>query len=67
MKNLTLKKRIFVGGGSSQSNYKYYNKDEQRIFAITRGFATKENLIKVEKNCPTHMGFNVDIQTSQIK
>jgi len=26
---------VFVGGGSSQSNYKYYNKNEQRIFAIT--------------------------------
>ena len=35
LKNEKFNLEIFVGGGSSQSNYKYYNKDEQRIFAIT--------------------------------
>ena len=35
LKNEKINLEIFVGGGSSQSNYKYYNKDEQRIFAIT--------------------------------
>ena len=35
LKNKKFNLEIFVGGGSSQSNYKYYNKDEQRIFAIT--------------------------------
>ena len=35
LKNEKFNLEIFVGGGSSQSNYKYYNKNEQRIFAIT--------------------------------
>ncbi len=35
LKNEKFNLEIFIGGGSSQSNYKYYNKDEQRIFAIT--------------------------------
>ena len=35
LKNERFNLEIFVGGGSSQSNYKYYNKDEQRIFFIT--------------------------------
>ena len=35
LKNEKFNLEFFVGGGSSQSNYKYYNKDEQRIFAIT--------------------------------
>ena len=35
LKNEKFNLEIFVGGGSSQSNYKYYNKDEQRVFAIT--------------------------------
>ena len=48
MKNLDLE--VFIGGGSSQSNYKYYNKNEQRIFAITN---YKRNLIKVVKNYHT--------------
>lgn len=35
LKNERFNLEVFIGGGSSQSNYKYYNKDEQRIFAIT--------------------------------
>ena len=35
LKNEKLGLEVFIGGGSSQSNYKYYNKNEQRIFAIT--------------------------------
>ena len=35
LKNEKFNLEIFVGGGSSQSNYKYYNKDEERVFAIT--------------------------------
>ena len=35
LKNERIGLEIFIGGGSSQSNYKYYNKNEQRIFAIT--------------------------------
>jgi len=35
LKNQRFNLEIFIGGGSSQSNYKYYNRDEQRIFAIT--------------------------------
>ena len=35
LKNKKFNLEIFVGGGSSQSNYKYYNKYEQRIFSIT--------------------------------
>ena len=35
LKNERFGLEIFLGGGSSQSNYKYYNKNEQRIFAIT--------------------------------
>ena len=35
LKNEKFGLEIFIGGGSSQSNYKYYNKNEQRIFAIT--------------------------------
>ena len=35
LKNEKFNLEIFIGGGSSQSNYKYYNKDEQRIFAIS--------------------------------
>jgi len=35
LKNEKFKLEFFIGGGSSQSNYKYYNKEEQRIFAIT--------------------------------
>jgi hypothetical protein len=35
LKNAKFNLEVFVGGGSSQSNYKYYNKDEQRVFAIT--------------------------------
>ena len=35
LKNPKLNLELFIGGGSSQSNYKYYNKNEQRIFAIT--------------------------------
>ena len=35
LKNERFKLEIFIGGGSSQSNYKYYNKEEKRIFAIT--------------------------------
>ena len=35
LKNNNFNLEIFIGGGSSQSNYKYYNKNEQRIFAIT--------------------------------
>ena len=35
LKNEKFNIEIFIGGGSSQSNYKYYNKDEERIFAIT--------------------------------
>ena len=30
LKNEKFNLEIFIGGGSSQSNYKYYNKDEQR-------------------------------------
>ena len=50
MKDLDLSD-FFIGGGSSQSNYKYYNKNEQRIFATT-----KENLIKVVKSLPYSFG-----------
>ena len=35
LKNERFGLEVFIGGGSSQSNYKYYNKNEQRIFAIT--------------------------------
>ena len=35
LKNERFALELFIGGGSSQSNYKYYNKNEQRIFAIT--------------------------------
>ena len=35
LKNERFGLELFIGGGSSQSNYKYYNKSEQRIFAIT--------------------------------
>ena len=35
LKNDKFNLEVFIGGGSSQSNYKYYNKEEQRIFAIT--------------------------------
>ena len=35
LKNERFGLELFIGGGSSQSNYKYYNKNEQRIFAIT--------------------------------
>ena len=35
LKNEKFGLEVFIGGGSSQSNYKYYNKNEQRIFAIT--------------------------------
>ena len=35
LKNEKFNLEIFIGGGSSQSNYKYYNKQEQRIFAIS--------------------------------
>ena len=35
LKNERYSLEVFIGGGSSQSNYKYYNKNEQRIFAIT--------------------------------
>ena len=35
IKNEKFNLEIFIGGGSSQSNYKYYNKQEQRIFAIS--------------------------------
>ena len=35
LKNERFGFEVFIGGGSSQSNYKYYNKNEQRIFAIT--------------------------------
>ena len=42
LKNERFNLEVFIGGGSSQSNYKYYNKDEQRIFAITN-FKTKFN------------------------
>ena len=35
LKNEKFNLELFIGGGSSQSNYKYYNRNEQRIFAIT--------------------------------
>ncbi len=35
LKNERFGLEVFIGGGLSQSNYKYYNKNEQRIFAIT--------------------------------
>tara|TARA_B100000886_G_scaffold6579_1_gene4174 strand:+ start:321 stop:911 length:591 start_codon:yes stop_codon:yes gene_type:complete len=35
LRNERLGLELFIGGGSSQSNYKYYNKNEQRIFALT--------------------------------
>lgn len=35
LKNKKFGLEIFVGGGSSQSNYKYYNKEEQREFFIS--------------------------------
>ena len=35
LKNEKFNLEIFLGGGSSQSNYKYYNENEQRIFAIS--------------------------------
>ena len=35
LKNERFNLEVFLGGGSSQSNYKYYNKNEQRIFAIS--------------------------------
>ena len=35
LKNPRFGLELFVGGGSSQSNYKYFNENEQRVFAIT--------------------------------
>ena len=35
LKNPKFGLELFIGGGSSQSNYKYYNKNEQRVFAIS--------------------------------
>ena len=32
LKNKNLNLEVFIGGGSSQSNYKYYNKEGNRIF-----------------------------------
>jgi hypothetical protein len=32
LKNKNFNLEIFIGGGSSQSNYKYYNKEGNRIY-----------------------------------
>ena len=53
LKNEKFNLEIFVGGGSSQSNYKYYNKNEQRIFAITN---YKRNFNKSGEELPYRGG-----------
>ena len=32
LKNKNFNLEVFIGGGSSQSNYKYYNKEGNRIY-----------------------------------
>ena len=53
LKNERFNLEVFIGGGSSQSNYKYYNKDEQRIFAITN---YKRNFNKSGEELPYRGG-----------
>ena len=53
LKNERFGLEIFIGGGSSQSNYKYYNKNEQRIFAITN---YKRNFNKSGEELPYRGG-----------
>lgn len=53
LKNEKFNLEIFIGGGSSQSNYKYYNKEEQRIFAITN---YKRNFNKSGEELPYRGG-----------
>ena len=53
LKNERFNLEVFVGGGSSQSNYKYYNKEEQRIFAITN---FKRNFNKSGEELPYRGG-----------
>ena len=64
LKNERFNLEVFIGGGSSQSNYKYYNKDEQRIFAITN-FKRKFN--KSGEELPYRGGLMITYKLSKWK
>ena len=62
LKNERFNLEIFLGGGSSQSNYKYYNKEEQRIFAITN---FKRNFNKSGEELPYRGGLMLTYKLSK--